>query len=131
MKKAIKSILIILVCMISLNVQANNRKPKAHIEGKFINHSDVTYTLYKQVKGGYEEILTDNSKKSFWVNCVVGQRYLLVFTDKTGKTKYMSFIAHDAINIVIDVDFSSNKSIDLVYDGKDVTISEELGKRYL
>ena len=122
--------LIILVCMISFNAQAH-KQPKAHIEGKFINSTDVTYTLYKKVKGCYEEILTDNSKKSYWVNCSVGQAYLLMFTDDTGKTKYMSFIAHDEVNIIIDVDFNSDKSIELVYDGKDVTINEKLGKRYL
>jgi hypothetical protein len=122
MKTTIKSIMILL-CFIT-TVNAAPRQPKALIEGVFLTKSYVSYTLYElQDNNDYKEVVTSVNRKNYKLTIDVNKKYLLKFEDKTGKIKYMSFIAYDSVDIIMDVDFKSNKSINLVYDGEETIIT--------
>lgn len=122
MKTTIKSIMIML-CFIT-TVNAAPRQPKALIAGNFISKSYVSYTLYEvQDNNDYKEVVTVANKKNYKVTFDVNVKYLLKFEDKTGKIKYLSFIAYDSADLIMDVDFKSDKSINLVYDGEDIIVT--------
>jgi hypothetical protein len=125
MKTTIKSIMILLICFITLNANAAPKEPKAFIEGVFLNQSFVSYTLYEVLENNEYKIVTSAvSRRNYRLGFSINKEYVLKFEDKNGKIKYMSFIAYDSANIIIDVDFKSDKSINLVYDGEEVLISD-------
>lgn len=122
MKTTIKSIMILL-CFIT-TVNAAPRQPKALIEGVFLTKSYVSYTLYEvQDNNNYKEVVSSVNRKNYKLTFDVNKKYLLKFEDKTGKIKYMSFIAYDSVDLIMDVDFKSDKSINLVYDGEETIIT--------
>ena len=122
MKTTIKSIMIML-CFIT-TVNAAPKQPKALITGNFISKSYVSYTLYEvQDNNDYKEVVTVANKRNYKVTFDVNVKYLLKFEDKIGKIKYLSFIAYDSANLIMDVDFKSDKSINLIYDGEDIIVT--------
>lgn len=124
MKTTIKSIMILLICFITLNVNAA-KQPQAFIEGVFLNQSSVSYTLYEVLDNNEYKVVTSAvSRRNYKIGFSINKEYVLKFEDKNGKIKYMSFIAYDSANIIIDVDFKSDKSINLVYDGEDILITD-------
>jgi len=124
MKTTIKSIMILLICFITLNVNAA-KQPQAFIEGVFLNQSSVSYTLYEVLENNEYKVVTSAvSRRNYKIGFSINKEYVLKFEDKNGKIKYMSFIAYDSANIIIDVDFKSDKSINLVYDGEDILITD-------
>lgn len=112
-----------MLCFIT-TVNAAPKKPKALIAGAFISKSYVSYTLY-EVKDNqdYKEVITVANKRNYKVTFDVNVKYLLKFEDKTGKIKYLSFIAYDSADLIMDVDFKSDKSINLIYDGEDIIVT--------
>jgi hypothetical protein len=123
MKTTIKSIMILLICFITLNVNAA-KQPEAFIEGVFLNQSSVSYTLYEVLDNNEYKIVTSAvSRRNYKIGFSLNKEYVLKFENKDGKIKYMSFIAYDNAEIIIDVDFKSNKSINLVYTGEETLIT--------
>jgi len=124
MKTTIKSIMILLICFITLNANAAPKEPKAFIEGIFLNQASVSYTLYEVLDNNEYKIVTSAvSRRNYRLGFSLNKEYVLKFEDKNGKIKYMIFIAYDSVDLIMDVDFKSDKSINLVYDGEETFIT--------
>jgi len=116
--------MILLICFITLNANAAPKEPKAFIEGIFLNQASVSYTLYEVLDNNEYKIVTSAvSRRNYRLGFSLNKEYVLKFEDKNGKIKYMIFIAYDSVDLIMDVDFKSDKSINLVYDGEETFIT--------
>lgn len=116
---------LILSVVLCLTIKSNAQQV-AFISGNFVNSKVASYSLYELNNDNeYTEIKSVTNKRKYKVECEVDKKYLIKFTDKDSKVKYMSFVAHQEGWIDIDVDFKSKKSISLVYE-KDKASIEKL-----
>ena len=116
---------LILSAVISLVALTSQAQKVAFISGNFINSRVASYSLYQlNTENEYTLIKSVDNKRKFDVTFDVNTDYLVKFTTKDNKVKYMKLIAYDEIELDIDVDFNSTKSISLVYDGKKANIKK-------
>ena len=117
-----KVIMLILTCISMLSMYS---KPRVTVEGNFLHQKHVSYTLYElEDNGTYKELISSHGRKAYSVQCNTKTTYLIKFVDKTQTVKYLEFRIDRVKDIVVDVDFSTNQSIKLLYDKKGLKITD-------
>jgi hypothetical protein len=118
-----KVIMLILTCISVLSMYS---KPRViTVEGNFLHQKHVSYTLYElEDNGAYKELVSSHGRKMYSVKCNTKTTYLIKFVDKTQTIKYLELRIDRAKDIVIDIDFSTNQSIKLLYDKKGLKITD-------
>lgn len=112
MKKLINSIVVILLCVTSL--QATGKEPKHLIvEGEFLNDKNVNYTIFQSADDGkFVAVEHVKARKYFLVECNIGYKYIVRFQNKKGDVKFLMIDAAQKGYFMVDVDWQKP------YDGK-------------
>lgn len=107
MKSIIKLVIIALLCSIDLSASKNKDPYHLIVEGAFLNHKHIQYTVYRmnEKTGVFESELRTSARKYFQVACDVGTKYIVRFQDKTGNVKFLMINATRSDYFIVDVDF--------------------------
>lgn len=114
-----------LMIMSTLSVYSKPRPNVINVDGTFHNQRNVNFVLYELLKdGSYKELEYGYGRRSFHFQCLTEKTYLVKFIDKKQNTKYLELRVEDSKDLLLDVDFSTNKSISLTYTKEGLTIRE-------
>lgn len=118
MKKFIFMSIMMLVSIVGQSMEKVKRDPYHLIlEGRFLSEKGVKYELYKVEGIDYSvKELSSSGNKYFSVQIDVGAKYVMKFTSKSGKVKYLNIEVQSPGYLAIDVDFSNDSSANLVYN---------------
>lgn len=98
----------------------NSKKDKDHftLEGKFIAEKHVNYQVFEVGKDTVLVAQNNNiSYNAYSITVDVGKSYIVQFTNAAGKVKTLGIIAQKYGYFVLDVDFRTDKSASLTYNG--------------
>ena len=106
MKKIVKTMLVILMSVITLTGKA---KDPYHcvVEGSYLADKNIQYTIFKMDKNG-DLIAIEHvkSRKHYFVECNVGDKYLVRFQNKQGDVKFLMINASKHGYFQANIDWS-------------------------
>jgi len=116
-----KIVLMMFVILGVTTLQAKVKDPQNFIvEGSFIADKNITYTVFKMDKAG-DLIAIEHVKgrKHYFVECNVGEKYVVRFQNKNGDVKFLMIHATTKGYFQADIDWT------IPYDG--MIKEEEIG----
>ena len=114
------SMFIVMMCM------ANPNTEDLSLEGKFLSQQNISYKIYQLSADSSAQMIGSRSGTAgYSVKLTAGIQYVLVFTSADGKVvKYLFVGAKVPCKISMDVDFKSDGSASLWYDGNRARITK-------
>jgi hypothetical protein len=117
MKNKVKIMMLIVTCMSMLSMYSNPLRRVINVEGKFLHQKNITYTLYElQSNGTYKRLETNKGRKSYALRLHTNTTYVIKFVDKSLTVKFLELRIEKPTDMLIDVDFNTNKSIRVIYN---------------
>lgn len=117
MKNKVKIMMLIVTCMSMLSMYSNPLRRVINVEGKFLHQKNITYTLYElQSNGTYKRLETNKGRKSYALRLHTNTTYVIKFVDKSLTVKFLELRIEKPTDIIVDVDFNTNKSIRVIYN---------------
>lgn len=109
--------MLIVTCMSMLSMYSNPLRRVINVEGKFLHQKNITYTLYElQSNGTYKRLETNKGRKSYALRLHTNTTYVIKFVDKSLTVKFLELRIEKPTDIIVDVDFNTNKSIRVIYN---------------